>query len=871
MGWLWGIVGALLAVALSEGEPIAVLLGFAAGWLLAGLQAQRDELELLRRRVVRLESESDLAVPASPERPATPLPSVETAARSVPLEASVAERPRVSTRPHAAVRPLPPPEWEMRLRAAVARWFSEGNVPVKLGIVVLTVGVAAALRYAARRGIFDISVELRLAGIAAAALGALAFGWRERERRRPFGLSLQGGALGILLLTIFAAFRLYAVLPPGAAFAWMVVVVAGGAFLAVTQSSLALAVLSASGGFLAPVLVSSGGGSHVALFSYYALLDAGVFVVVWLRGWRWLARVGFAFTFVIGAIWGARYYRPEFFSSTEPFLILFFLGYVALAVLDAVRRDEASRDAVDGTLVFGVPLCAFPLQAALLQGQTFALAASALAIALVYASLALWALRRRRLVTLGTSFAALAVGFAALAVPLALSARWTACTWAVQGAALIWLGIRLRRAVSCYFGAALHVLAIGAHVTALVAVSTGAPIVNGEAFAGVLVSASLLFGAHRFEHDGAWPRFGLAAFCAGWGVWALCGMHETLRFATSLQIPVWAGFIAATLAICALLRERLAWARSEWPISVALVLSLFWALIRWEEGRTSALDWITWPLALAAGAYALRALEQPRARSIAVAHSAALATFAALLGGELALRSAALGMGSAWSAAGAASPLALLLVATWRRAEIAAFPLTHAFPTYRMYWFALASLGLATWWLWSLALDGSTRPLPFVPLLNPLEPLQLASVGLVYALWREHAPASRRTELASAALGTGFLTLSMLTLRGVHQWGGVPWDLALIARSVTQTSLSVVWSALGVSAWIVGSRRGSRPVWLAGASLMGLVLTKLFFVDRTHMGDLSGIVSFVVVGLLMIAVGYIAPSPPRERPAQRGS
>ena len=53
------------------------------------------------------------------------------------------------------------------------------------------------------------------------------------------------------------------------------------------------------------------------------------------------------------------------------------------------------------------------------------LAYSALALAALYAMLAAWQMPRRRV--LGESFAVLATGFATLAVPLALSARSTAC------------------------------------------------------------------------------------------------------------------------------------------------------------------------------------------------------------------------------------------------------------------------------------------------------------------------------------------------------------------------------------------------------------------------------------------------------------
>ena len=64
-------------------------------------------------------------------------------------------------------------------------------------------------------------------------------------------------------------------------------------------------------------------------------------------------------------------------------------------------------------------------------------------------------------------------------------------------------------------------------------------------------------------------------------------------------------------------------------------------------------------------------------------------------------------------------------------------------------------------------------------------------------------------------------------------------------------------------AWIIGSRRGRRGLWLAGAILMGVVLAKLLLVDRQHLGGMLGIVSFIAYGVLCTIVGYLAPAPPR--------
>ena len=73
-------------------------------------------------------------------------------------------------------------------------------------------------------------------------------------------------------------------------------------------------------------------------------------------------------------------YRPEHFATTEPFLVLFFLFYVAIAVLYALRQSVEVRNYVDAGLVFGTPLVAAGLQSALVRDIEYGMAYSALAM-----------------------------------------------------------------------------------------------------------------------------------------------------------------------------------------------------------------------------------------------------------------------------------------------------------------------------------------------------------------------------------------------------------------------------------------------------------------------------------------------------------
>ena len=250
------------------------------------------------------------------------------------------------------------PAKRTRIDAARA-WLFGGNTVVRVGVVILFFGVAFFLGYVADRG--WLPIELRLSGAATAGMALLAIGWRLRSARREYALALQGGGAGIVYLTAFAAVNFYDLIGATAGLGVMLVLVVLAAILAVTQDARSLAVLASLGGFLGPVLVSRD-GSHVALFSYYAALDAGIVAVAWFRAWRVLNLLGFVFTFIVGTMWGFSFYQPEYFATTQPFLALFFALFVAVPVLYARRQPPRLTGYVDGTLVFGVPLAAYVLQ-----------------------------------------------------------------------------------------------------------------------------------------------------------------------------------------------------------------------------------------------------------------------------------------------------------------------------------------------------------------------------------------------------------------------------------------------------------------------------------------------------------------------------
>jgi len=386
---------------------------------------------------------SELDIPASVAARSMPKAAVTQRLASA-TQGAVDAPPGVRTPPPKLKRAQP--NWFDRLLRkgadAAWAWITGGNVFVRVGILILFMGMTFLIRYAIGQNL--IPIELRLTIVAAIAIALLLWGWTQRQKKPNFALVVQGGGVGLLYLTIFASFSLYRVLDSTPAFMMLGIIVILAAILAVRQDARSLALFAAVGGFLAPILTSSGSNNYIGLFSYYTLLNLGIFAVAWFKSWRILNFTGFVFTFAISATWGVLSYRPEFLSTTQPFLIIFFLLYVGISILFALRRSIDFRDTIDSSLVFGTPLLAFGMQCELVGDFEYGIAISAFTLAAFYlcASYLLWKTFSTRLRLLCETFVSLAVIFATLAIPFAIDGSLAGSVWAIEGAGILWVSVR---------------------------------------------------------------------------------------------------------------------------------------------------------------------------------------------------------------------------------------------------------------------------------------------------------------------------------------------------------------------------------------------------------------------------------------------
>jgi uncharacterized membrane protein len=175
--------------------------------------------------------------------------------------------------------------------------------------------------------------------------------------------------------------------------------------------------------------------------------------------------------------------------------------------------------------------------------------------------------------------------------------------------------------------------------------------------------------------------------------------------------------------------------------------------------------------------------------------------------------------------------------------------------------------------LWNLLHDGTMAPLPYVPLINPLDLTTGFALALCVSAGRMLAPAPGNRDrlmqgLRIAGLGLAYAWFNLILLRSAAQYLGIAYQLDdLAASQFVQAMLSLVWSASALVLMRFAARRAMRRTWGTGAVLLGVVVVKLITVDLANGGSMARIVSFVGVGLLMVLVGYFAPYPkPDSKP-----
>ncbi|HSW45619.1 MAG TPA: DUF2339 domain-containing protein, partial [Phycisphaerae bacterium] len=290
---------------------------------LNALQLQVDGLhqQLAEARVSMMELVSSLrpaAEEAAADEPAGMARAVPTAPPTVPVRPIHIEPPPSAVRPADEIAPTPPVEvpptprrplpfkeerhvnWEAVIGA---NWLN------RIGVLVLLLAGAFLAHLAWQRHwinptaqtvfVFAVGVALLVAG--------------EVFQRRNVLIFAQGlTSLGIFALYAggFMGYHLHGLLSLNATFIAYTVITAIAFLLAARTNSIAVVLMGMLGGYLTPVILSTGQDAPIALFTYLLFLNAAIAATAIAKRWDFLQLIAFAATFIMFAGWFIKFYEP---------------------------------------------------------------------------------------------------------------------------------------------------------------------------------------------------------------------------------------------------------------------------------------------------------------------------------------------------------------------------------------------------------------------------------------------------------------------------------------------------------------------------------------------------------------------------------
>ena len=414
------------------------------------INARLDYLdEILHQQIARiyaLEKQLGLvpskakAEPAPPPYlPPLPPPAPETVPPAPPAEAPVIAEP-VAAKPGFTFL-KEGMDWESLIGG---NWFN------RIGILAIVLAVGFFLKYAIDNQWIGPTGRIMM-GVAA-GIGFLVGGERIRQKGlRHYAHGLSGGGISILYLSFFAAFARYQLIGQTTSFLFMSLVTIVAVLLSARYDALAIAILGLIGGFLTPVMLSTGQDNQAGLFGYMILLDLGVLGIAWFKNWRALNYLAYLATVLLSAAWADEWYRPEKLWPTLFFFTALFLIFALLAVFYNIINREPARELdillilVNAGLYFGT---AYKLLDAQHHGR---LGLFAVLVSAFYLGQGYWAYERDRSDRyLILTFAGLAALFLTMAIPIQLNQHWVTMGWAIEGVVLTWIGLKLNHRLTRY-------------------------------------------------------------------------------------------------------------------------------------------------------------------------------------------------------------------------------------------------------------------------------------------------------------------------------------------------------------------------------------------------------------------------------------
>lgn len=338
------------------------------------------------------------------------------------------------------------------------------------GVITIILGVGFFLKYAYDN--FIIGPLARVLITAVSGIITLCIGEITRKYRyEVVAKAVTALGFAILYASVFAAHHFYGLIGSGLAFSLAILITLSAMLYAVSLDEILMAIISLAGGFLTPIVVSTGENLPIPLFTYVLILGMGAMLCAYYRKWQFINLLAFVGTFTLYIGWFEKFFRsqiespngtPDQMGIALGWLGVFFAVYLVLPLFNGlVNKTKARREDVWIVLI-NTLVTFFYLWEILFEGYRLGLALCTVCIGAAHLVLMGITVKRcRDDRSLQLVLTAIGLLFLTVAVPLYFEMYAMTMIWVIESIVLALIGLRYRSSCTQVFSVLTIVLSLG--------------------------------------------------------------------------------------------------------------------------------------------------------------------------------------------------------------------------------------------------------------------------------------------------------------------------------------------------------------------------------------------------------------------------
>ncbi|MCW3168298.1 DUF2339 domain-containing protein [Chryseobacterium sp. 09-1422] len=215
--------------------------------------------------------------------------------------------------------------------------FLKQNALTIIGIFTLVLGIGYFVKYAIDKNWIG---ETSRAGIGfIVGMAIIGIGHFLRKNYLVFSSIITGGGIAVLYFTTTIAFREYHIFSQNVGFLITCLITIVSIALSYYYKSEILIIFSLFGGFLAPLMISTGQSNYLFLFTYLSVLNMGMLVIAYLKQWKSIGWISFIFTSIYLFFWTME--RAEI--NAVLFYIITYVIFYAFALQNYIKKNTLEQ------------------------------------------------------------------------------------------------------------------------------------------------------------------------------------------------------------------------------------------------------------------------------------------------------------------------------------------------------------------------------------------------------------------------------------------------------------------------------------------------------------------------------------------------